>query len=71
MNYRGTLKRLVRRWSRFAWSEMLCDVSRVEWKYGRNDNGTPKDWDEWNDVREHLRESDSLRQPNELPADKP
>ena len=51
---------MVRRFSRFAWSDMLFDVGRVEWKYGRNDNGTPKDWEEWNAVRVHLREAGEL-----------
>ncbi len=58
--------RLVRRLSLFAWEEMLWDVSRVEWKYGRTDDGKPKDWDEWNNVRDHLREVKRLRKPEEL-----
>lgn len=58
--------RLVRRLSRFAWDDMLFDVGRVEWKYGRMDDGQPKDWTEWNSVRAHLRESGMLRQPQEL-----
>jgi hypothetical protein len=59
----GCLDRLVRRLSRFAWEEMLWDVGRVEWKYGRTDDGKPKNWDEWNNVRAHLREAGKLRQP--------
>jgi hypothetical protein len=59
-------RKWVRRLSRFAWSEMLWDVSRVEWKYGRNDDGSPKNWDEWNNVRDHLQEHRSLRRPEEL-----
>lgn len=55
----------IRRLSRFAWEEMLFDVGRVEWKYGRNDNGTPVDWTEWNNVRNHLIETGRLRQPQE------
>lgn len=61
-----SLRRLVRRLSAWAWDEMLFDVSRVEWKYGRNDNGAPKNWTEWNNVRVHLREAGKLRQPQEL-----
>jgi hypothetical protein len=60
------VQRLVRRLSRFAWQEMLWDVGRVEWKYGRTDDGKPKNWDEWNNVRAHLREAGKLRQPQEL-----
>ena len=60
------VQRLVRRLSAWAWDEMLFDVGRVEWKYGRNDNGTPKNWTEWNNVRVHLREAGKLRQPQEL-----
>lgn len=61
-----TLKRMVRRWSRFAWEEMLVDVGRVELKFGRDENGYPKDWTEWGAIREHLREAGKLRQPQEL-----
>lgn len=62
----GWVKRVIRRLSAWAWEEMLFDVSRVEWKYGRNDNGTPKNWTEWNNVRVHLQETGNLRQPQEL-----
>ena len=60
------VQRLVRRLSRFAWDEMLYDVGRVEWKYGRENDGKPKNWTEWNNVRAHLLEVGSLRQPQEL-----
>lgn len=60
------VQRLARRLSAWAWDEMLFDVGRVEWKYGRNDNGQPKNWTEWNNVRAHLREAGKLRQPQEL-----
>lgn len=59
-------KRLVRRLSRFAWEDMLWDVARVEWKYGRWDNGKPKNWTEWNNVREHITELGIIRKPKEL-----
>ena len=39
-------------------------AARVEWKYGRNDDGTPKRWKEWDDLREALGEH--VRQPHEL-----
>lgn len=39
-------------------------AARVEWKYGRTDDGKPKDWKEWNDLRECL--GDRVRQPQEL-----
>lgn len=58
--------KLVRKLTSFAWKEMLWDVSRVEWKFGRNEDGSPKDWDEWNNIREHLVENGSLRQPKEI-----
>jgi hypothetical protein len=45
---------------------MLFDVARVEWKYGRNDDGLTKDWSEWHNIRVHLIESGRLRQPKEL-----
>lgn len=60
------VQRLVRRLSRFAWDEMLYDVSRVEWKYGRENDGKPKNWTEWNNVRAHLLKVGNLRQPQEL-----
>jgi hypothetical protein len=66
MSANQQVQRLVRRLSRFAWEEMLWDVGRVEWKYGRTDDGKPKNWDEWNNVRAHLREAGKLRQPQEL-----
>jgi hypothetical protein len=63
------MKRLVRLLSRWAWDDFLFDVGRVEWKYGRMDSGAPKDWDEWNNVRDGLRDAGRLRAPWEL--DKP
>ena len=45
---------------------MLWDVARVEWKFGRYDDGKPKNWDEWENVREHLAEHGALRKPEEL-----
>lgn len=60
------LQRVVRRLSIFAWQEMLWDVGRVEWKYGRTEEGQPKNWTEWENVRGHLRETGYLRQPQEL-----
>lgn len=63
---KNKLKKLIRRLTRFAWDDFLYDVARVEWKYGRNDNGTPKQWTEWVHVRDHLREVKSLRKPEEL-----
>jgi hypothetical protein len=55
------IKRIVRRASRFAWNEMLFDVARAEWKFGRS-----KDWKEWMAVRAHLVDAQSLRQPQEI-----
>lgn len=60
------IRSLVRRLSAWAWDDMLFDVGRVEWKYGRNENGTPKNWTEWNNVRVHLREAGKLRQPQDF-----
>jgi hypothetical protein len=60
------LTRPVRRLSAWAWDDMLRDVSRVEWIYGRHDNGRLKDWSEWACIREHLLEAGRLRQPKEL-----
>lgn len=60
------VQRLVRRLSAWAWDEMLLDVARVEWKFGRNDNGQPKNWTEWDNVRGHLRAAGRLRKPQEL-----
>lgn len=58
-----TVARIVRRLSAWAWEDMLFDVGRVEWKYGRNEDGTPKNWTECHNVRTHLREAGKLRQP--------
>jgi hypothetical protein len=60
------IQRIVRKLTKWAWEEMLFDVSRVEYKYGRLDDGSPKNWEEWNNIRLHLRESEKLRQPQEL-----
>ena len=60
------LKYIIRKLTAWAWDEMLFDVGRVEWKYGRTDDGKPKRWDEWDNVRDHLREAGKLRQPQEL-----
>ena len=55
------LQRLVRLLSRWAWEDFLFSVGRVEWKYGRTDDGKPKDWTEWEDVRDGLREIGRFR----------
>ena len=60
------MKRFVRWLTRWAWNEMLWDVARVEWKFGRHDDGTPRDWCEWDSVREHLREHGAQRAPWEI-----
>ena len=65
LNTRGT-RRLTRRLSAWAWEDMLRDVGLVEWKFGRNDDGTPKDWTEWDMIRDHLRDAGHLRQVQEL-----
>lgn len=59
-------QRLVRRLSAWAWHDFLFDVGRVEWRYGRDQNGAAKDWAGWNAVREHLREAGQLRNADEL-----
>lgn len=66
MKIRHMLNRLVRRLSRFAWHEVLFDVGRIEWRYGRYESGKPKQWGDWEAVRDHLRETGYLRQPEEL-----
>ena len=53
------LQHLVRRYNALAW-----DASRVEWKYGRTDDGKPKEWPEWDNLRDSLAEY--VRQPREL-----
>jgi hypothetical protein len=60
------INRIVRRLSRFAWAEVMHDVARVEWKYGRNDDGLTKDWTEWDCIRVHLIEAGRLRKAKEL-----
>lgn len=64
----GSLTRMVRWMSRWAWSDLIYDAARVEWKYGRYDSGAPKQWDEWENLRDDLREIGALRQPCELDA---
>ena len=53
------LQHLVRRYNALAW-----DASRVEWKYGRHSDGTPKGWTCWDNLRDSLAEY--VRQPQEL-----
>lgn len=60
------IKRFVRLLSRWAWEDFLYDVGRVEMKYGRLDDGTPKDWTEWSNVRDGLREMKRIRSPWEI-----
>lgn len=60
------LKKLVRFLTAWAWHDFLLSVSRVEWKYGRSIDGTPKDWQEWIDVRTSLKEVGQLRAPYEV-----
>ena len=51
---------MVRALTRFAWKNVLFDVGRVEWKFGRHDDNSPKDWVEWSNIRAHLKESGQL-----------
>ena len=60
--------RIVRSLSFFAWRDLVFDAARVEWKFGRNDDGSAIDWTEWADLRDDLRETGSLRKPEELSA---
>jgi hypothetical protein len=45
-------------------TELRFAAARVEWKYGRTDDGKPKNWVEWNDLRDSLGEH--VRQPHEI-----
>jgi hypothetical protein len=60
------LKYIIRKLTAWAWDEMLFDVGRVEWKYGRTEDGKPKSWTEWDNIRYHLIEAGKLRRPQEL-----
>ena len=60
------IKKLIRALSKFAWDDFLFDVSRVEWKYGRYDNGKAKNWTEWENIRLYLKELNALRRPEEF-----
>lgn len=62
----SAIRRIVRRLTRWAWLDFLDASSRVEWKYGRTDDGLPKRWEEWDDLRECLGESNALRCLEEL-----
>jgi len=63
---RSKLLQLVRRLTRFAWQEFMQDVSRIEVRYGRNDDGSPKRWKEWQGVRDHLKEAGMLTKSEEV-----
>ena len=65
-----TIKAMTRRLTLWAWEEVVFNIARVECKYGRYDNGRPKNWTEWNNVRDNLRELKRLRQPQELEHEK-
>jgi hypothetical protein len=67
---RETIKAITRRLTLWAWEEVVFNVARVEWKFGRHNNGRPKNWKEWNNVRDNLRELKRLRQPQELEHEK-
>ncbi len=63
---RSKLLRLVRRLTRFAWQEFMQDVSRIEVRYGRYDDGSPKRWREWQGVRDHLNEAGMIIKSKEV-----
>ena len=67
---RETIKAIIRRLTLWAWEEVVFNIARVEWKFGRYDNGYPKNWEEWNNVRDNLGELKRLRQPQELEHEK-
>ena len=64
------IKVMTRRLTLWAWEEVVFNVARVEWKFGRHNNGRPKKWKEWDNVRDNLRELKRLRQPQELEHEK-
>lgn len=37
-----------------AAEDLINSVARVDWKFGCNDDGTKKDWQEWVDVRRSI-----------------
>ena len=64
------IKAITRRLTLWAWDEVVFNIARVEWKFGRHNNGRPKNWKEWDNVRDNLRELKKLRQPHELEHEK-
>jgi hypothetical protein len=63
---REAIKAITRRLTLWAWEEVVFNIARIESKYGRYDNRSPKNWTEWNNVRDNLRELNRLRKPEEL-----
>jgi hypothetical protein len=52
-------------WAFSSLEELARDAARVEWKFGCADDGTPKDWQEWKDLRASVEKSGvGLRGPN-------
>jgi hypothetical protein len=67
---RKSIKAITRKITLWAWDEVVFNIARVEWKFGRHNNGRPKNWKEWNNVRDNLRELKRLRKPEELENEK-
>jgi hypothetical protein len=67
---REAIKAITRRLTLWAWKEVVFNIARVECKYGRHNNGRPKKWKEWDNVRDNLRELKRLRRPEELENEK-
>lgn len=44
----------------------MQDVSRIEVRYGRYDDGSPKRWREWQGVRDHLNEAGMIIKSKEV-----
>lgn len=63
-------KKLIRKFTKFAWGDLIYDVSRVEYKYGRRDNGQILDYHEWNQIRLHLLELNAIKAKDELNTNK-
>ena len=66
MTVKESIRWIVRRLTRWAWLDLLWAASRVEWKYGRDGIWRPIPWDEWEDLRDELKDADALRAPHEL-----
>ena len=44
-------------WALSILKDLAFNAARIEWKFGRNDDGSLRDWTEWRELRDDIEKS--------------